>query len=478
MNAVGLALAALAVAAIGFGFDAFANRQAVRSRAHRSERVAIACLAGLGVWSAGYGVFLLAGWVSPGWLMVKDTLLVGLGAASFFRFAAMRRPSLAAPDPGGFSRSSPRGALFSLLALASGAALFIVNLRYMLRYIPDGGWDAWAIWSLRARFLYLGQGDLAQATTPQLSWSHPDYPLLLPGLIANVWTLIGTESPIVPAVVSLTFAALCVSILSTAVAAIQGTRWGVIAAMMLLGTPAFLEMARRHFADIPLATFSLAAVVLARRATESDDPRGLWAGAGVLMSLAAWTKNEGLLHFLVLGIAILGFGTSIVEGHRRIAAAWAYLRGAAPGLLLLLAFKLVIESGNDLVSSFSLRTTILQAADLRRWEALVAVASELLVADLSEWAGLTIAVPLVIAANLTAIGERPSSRLAGAHLGLWAAGVFLVYLCTPRDMVWHLRTSVARVFMQGWPTCIFVALLTQALGSARVLPAASPPPPA
>ena len=127
------------------------------------------------------------------------------------------------------------------------------------------------------------------------------------------------------------------------------------------------------------------------------------------------------------------------------------------------------------MSAFAINDGLVHAMDLDRAEKLLSIAGEILFADLSEWAGLTIVVPLVIAANLTRIAASRQTRVVGLHAGLWFAGFLLVYLCTPRDMAWHLRTSAARVFMQCWPTLIFLALLAGSRETSPLQPDSAPP---
>ena len=50
-----------------------------------------------------------------------------------------------------------------------------------------GGWDAWSIWTHRARYFYLCPEEWTRGFDPVLTWSHPEYPSLLPSLIVYGW---------------------------------------------------------------------------------------------------------------------------------------------------------------------------------------------------------------------------------------------------------------------------------------------------
>ena len=119
---------------------------------------------------------------------------------------------------------------------------------------PHGIWDAWAIWNARARFLFRGYPDVwTQAFSPELDWSHPDYPLLVPVSVARAWAYIGGERITVPILLAATF---CAGIVATAAMSVSrsATAWrGVLTAVMILASPAFLANAVAQCADIPLA---------------------------------------------------------------------------------------------------------------------------------------------------------------------------------------------------------------------------------
>jgi hypothetical protein len=52
--------------------------------------------------------------------------------------------------------------------------------------------------------------------------------------------------------------------------------------------------------------------------------------------------------------------------------------------------------------------------------------------------------------------EKATVRASAAALVLTLAGYFFIYLITPRDIYWHLRFSLNRLFVQLWPSAIFV----------------------
>src|SRR5206468_645905 len=90
------------------------------------------------------------------------------------------------------------GALILALLIATGAMSTVWEAN------PHGSWDAWSIWNVRAKFL--ASGDSPQrAWSPALDWTHPEYPLLVSGVVARAWAQAGSMGPEAPIAASYLF---------------------------------------------------------------------------------------------------------------------------------------------------------------------------------------------------------------------------------------------------------------------------------
>jgi hypothetical protein len=307
-----------------------------------------------------------------------------------------------------------------------------------------------AIWNLRARALFGAPHRLADVFTNELPRQHPDYPLLLPGLIAHGWFALGTRTVVVPIAVSLLFAAAGAAALGFAVRDRRGPALGLGAALLLLGTPQFLLLAWNQYADLKLAMLWLVAVVLASG--------GRFLAAGLVAGLCAYTKNEGLVEFA----ALLG-ATLFVSGWR---PALRLIAGAALPLALLGYFKLRWAPPNDLVAGAHI-------ADLWR----IAPGRSLIV--LRGFAGRIVdfpawgcALPFVLACWIAG-WRRRERTLAAVFVALVLAALFGIYLATPIDPAEHIRSSLDRLLFQIWPTIIYATAI--ALPRAAAPEGAAPP---
>ena len=181
--------------------------------------------------------------------------------------------------------------------------------------LPLGDWDAWAIWNLRARCLFRAGPMWRQAFSPL--FQHTDYPLLVPATSARCWLYLGSEATWVPWLVGALLTFSTVGMLAAGVARLRGSSQGLLAGLVLLGTVSFSHRGAWQYADVPLAFFVLAAVLLLTLydATDRRRRRSLFL-SGLAAGLAAWTKNEGSL---VL-IAVAATHTVMAWRHRAAAA--------------------------------------------------------------------------------------------------------------------------------------------------------------
>ncbi len=356
--------------------------------------------------------------------------------------------------------------LFSVELLASLGSFLLAFLKE-----PHGKWDAWLIWNMHARFLYRSGEAWREVFAGGMDWSHWDYPLLLPLSIVRSWKYIGNESIYIPAAFALLFTLLTLGLLLCALMFLRNRIQGYLAAMILLGTPFFIAMGASQFADVPLAFFMLATLVLLFLPARCPENRsGALVLSGVAAGLCAWTKNEGLL-FLPIVMASL-FGTTLyADGWR---SAWKgtirFLAGALPILLIVVYFKTQLSPANDLMAGFGPAAAVAKLTDFSRY---AQIANAFFITGISFTQGLIdlrVGVQpnpgavniLLLVVYLLLAGVRIDGRdrtglvRTAAVLLLIMAGYFFVYVLTPLDLGYHLATSLNRLFLQLWPSVIFL----------------------
>jgi hypothetical protein len=436
-------LAVAAIAASGAGLVGATLRDRPGDGADRALRLCLGSALGLGTWSAAYACSRMLGVSSA----AKDWALVALGLCLFA--TASRRRGAPVPSP----REPPPRWLWFLLAAAcalAAAAVFEHNRRF-----PDGGWDAWMIWNMRARFLER-TSDLRATFSPALSFrAHADYPWLVPGAVAQAVVLAGRER-IVSEVIAAAFGVLAVAIVPLSLARVHGARWGLLGALAIVSVPSLAIFTSNQQADVPLAVFlSCAAALIALAYARPERPVGMLALAGFAAGLGIWTKNEGALYAAC-------FAAGLVWRARDVRGALAFAAGTVPAGILLLAFKLTFAPPNDLTYFSTPALVLAHALDPLRWGDLIVRLLRRIVFFQSF--GLWLVAEAVLVAFV--IRRLPSTPV-GAALLLASAGLVLLYVLQPHSLDWIVRTSVDRLAIQLWPTAVLVTLLALARTTGR-----------
>ncbi len=300
---------------------------------------------GLGACSLFLFVWLMV-FGPPGvaYLVTESALGLLLIAALLALTWRERRTSTSSRIPEAESASQRRRPPLSraqkLIVICFGIVVLVsaVSLAYWVLLMPHGGWDAWAIWNLRARFIYRAGESWPQAFGAFMP--HTDYPLLIPLSVVRGWAYLGSELQIAPAAIAALFAVATAGLMVASVAERRGATLGLLAGMVLLTTPLYLEQGAMQTADVPLAFFFLATTVLLAFYERTGRLQPLFL-AGVTAGLASWAKNEGLL--LVVAVVAAWAALALTGGRDR--PAWENGSGIAGRHCAGAADRAMVQSG-------------------------------------------------------------------------------------------------------------------------------------
>jgi hypothetical protein len=328
--------------------------------------------------------------------------------------------------------------------------------------IPEGNWDAWSIWNLRARFLAAG-GDLApRAWSPMIGSTHPEYPLLTSAFVARCWaygrTVLNADANAVPIAVSYLFFLAVLALATGGVAVLRSRSLGLLLGLSILASPLVLMEVPAQYADVPLACYFMGALLF----WLLDRP----VLAGAFAGFAAWTKDEGLLFLAVflLGSAIFKRG----QVPRLIA-------GVLPAGVLTLVFKAALATGTSSLMSSSAPGLLHRLADAGRyWQVTGAFAGAFL-GMMVDWYHPVLPVLILAVALRFDRRYQRDALFTGGICVLMLLGYFGIYIITSNDLTWQLQTSLNRLFVQIWPSLLLAAFAgLRAPESMATLEAAAP----
>ena len=432
---------------------------------------------GFGLISAIFFFWVFAGLPPPGRLT-----LMGLTASLAIAFVApvySRHERLTWPVALGRGTAGRRLAWVAVsAAIAVGFGLLVFTSPQVGVTNPYGGWDAKAIWNVRALFLYRANGDLAEIFAG-MEQGHPDYPLLLPASLAGQYCLLGGEDVAIPQLTSLLFTLAAGAALFMAASRLATPVVAGAAVAVYWATPGVWRWGFNQYADIPLSYLLLMAVLTLSSQLDADRGRRLPPVlAGLFLSLLAWIKNEGMVQagLLAAAFAVLwwwrlrrteaGGGREIWRRPLWIAA------GALPVLVALVLFKSHWSPVNE--TAKFLGGGLEKALALDRW----LTVARAFWGELAQWSGAASWGLLWPALVLCAISFRRRRAAGGLPVTLFGAALaltlslsFMAYVLTPVDgLQWHLNTSLKRLLLQLTP----LAMAWAVAGAGKPLPGGEP----
>ena len=445
----------------------FAAIRKTLPRGAAADLLAVGLAAGCGIGASGT---LLVVWrfIMPAhWMPVFPAIdavvwLLVLAMALWRGRRGWHDDQVAPPETSRWKRSH----VLLLTAVVAAAVLSVRDFAQHTARLPHGEWDAWAVWNLKARFLFRGGEDWIGLFSPELP--HAAYPLMLPGTVARLWLWIGADAPVAAAVVAAVFLYAIPVVVAGSVAQLRGWRPALWAALIVLSAAPLTLVATYQIADVPLSFFTVATIALL---AASLVDRARWqtaACAGVMLGLAGLTKDEGLPFLIGMTVSYACYPVVRRQWKARYRHVTAMVAATLPAWGLILATRSSTAS-TGLAQAFLAPDVGNKVWNADRHLQVIQTFAETLWFWAGDgWAG----VGLLFGAALVFGGyrlERQTYAVAGfgaAAVGLMLASYYAAFIVTPYDLTWHL-TSLSRVLVQIWPAFVWTFCLGATLERTR-----------
>lgn len=339
---------------------------------------------------------------------------------------------------------------------------------------PHGWWDAKMIWNSRARFLFHPEVGLSHPFTVD-PFGHADYPLLIPLTVTQLWNLAGDKTLAAPQIIGVVFYLSSIAMLFTTLLILRGWTVACFGVIVLSQTGMLAQQSAWQLADVPLAAFYLASVscLVISKEFAPLKLRMILLG-GFFAGCAAWTKNEGIVF---AGIVFTSFLTQFMfagkkentdeQSQNRLAslkeAIAAIMAGASFPFVAVLLFKLTLAPQSDLADDQSLATITAKITDLSRYQTVLQGAWLTMVYPQGSMLRALLWPGLFMVAVSICLGAGPKNLMRNwmpvCIMLLTSLAYFAVYIISPRDLGWHVGTSISRLAIQLWPTWVFSVLI-------------------
>jgi len=416
---------------------------------------------GTGLTSFFYFIWRLLGGVNGD---IYILLEVGITIVVFMGWIFLRQRSSPAIRVG-FTESQaaiPPGWnwLLNVMLVLGCLSALVTYLLGTLTY-PHGGWDAWSIWNLSARYMFLGGEHWKQYFTPHIF--HPDYPLLIGSSVARLWNYRTVLDIYSPALIALIFLLASFGLVFYLARLSRGMVAAKIAGLAFFASSTVLVIVPTQCADIPLGYFllgSLSCLELYRRFSRY----GFLLMAGLMIGLGIWTKNEGFLLAFAVLTGWISYSLLINRSTRSlknlVKEILFVLVTAIPGIVLSLFLKWHLAPPNDLIAGQGIGT-ISRLIDSSRW---LEISQQYFTQFFSLEPKFSTPIGLLILLVLIFGVRGKGSVIPEVWINLISMfvimfGYFIVYVVTPHGLEQHLDTSLYRLFAQLWPTAVLTMVL-------------------
>jgi hypothetical protein len=306
-----------------------------------------------------------------------------------------------------------------LFIIAIGACLMLLSI-----FRPIPAWDGWMQWSLKAKALALDGNFYGPVfASPAFNYSHQDYPTLLSAWQALAYLIGGQLTVSWPLQFQLAWLWTAGTL---GLVGLLYSQWGrsALFVMAWVCAPALIYWVMAGYADVPMAFFLLAGVVVLLSPSPSP------VIAGLLLGACALTKNEGLPLAILTVLSV-----SVFSVERKVPL-------QALGILLVVRLPWLLFTGlmgipNDIVNAATLRPSRLIMLMPRLIPIGEAWVSELLA--FKSWGILLFATCVGLI-----LRWKPRADLIVASIASIAVLTF-IYVVTPKNLAMQLVSSLERV---------------------------------
>ena len=309
-----------------------------------------------------------------------------------------------------------------------------------------GQWDAWAIYNRTARFIFRGDVQWKNAFSPELDGSfHADYPPLIALNVASGWDALNKENSYIPMIIGGVFLFGCVGLLFSGLSMYKNLGQASLATGMLLSVTGYVKMGAAQMTDIPLSFFILATGILLF-VYSIKKQKELLVLAGLVVGLASWTKNEGIIFMLASSFALL-----LVYRSRLSKILPWYLLGSILPITIVVLFKTTLAPSGDLF--VDLPQQIYQAINLSRHQEIL----KSFWSNVMSWGNWQLLVLYMLFLGINVDNKNKSAiKIVFIMFILQLAAYYSIFLITPHPLTWHLSTALSRILLQVVPLFFFL----------------------
>ncbi|MBF0483319.1 MAG: hypothetical protein HQL25_01300 [Candidatus Omnitrophica bacterium] len=335
-------------------------------------------------------------------------------------------------------------------------SIFILVLATLLlkaSLFPYGGWDAWAIWNLKARFIFLGADQWKNMLDPVLMHTNNHYPFLLPLMNAWIWCFGNTASHWVPLTTSVIFALLLPMLLGLSLYITTKHKFSFIPAFLMAFLPLYQLLSISQYADLLVAFYLLCIFTCFHMANEQKSP-SLFFLTGIFCGSISFIKDEGLVSSILIAVLItfsIFTNKNITNEKNKILK--NFILGSGLALIPAVFFNIFIRPEN-----LRFINGLTSTSDPTSWQRLLFTIAAYFIEILKlNWQGLWFIILGGILLSFKTLYKTNTQKLIINFLICYLTIITINYFInTHYPISFWINTSLNRILMTLVPTLLFM----------------------
>ncbi len=342
----------------------------------------------------------------------------------------------------------------SLFSIVTISVMFLLVCCHSL-LMPLYEWDAFAIWGLKAKVLYCEGLSSSYFNSPNLAYSHLDYPILVPLLMsAGIFSIASDSSDATCKYIFPLFYLAFVFLMYTAARRRLGQRHALLLTAIFASTPALVRWSGAGTADMALSFLYAGSILYLINFFETEKFYDL--GISIICSICcALTKNEGLPLVIINFVALLIFSSKPLFSMKNLKAPALYFTASTIFYLPWLIFSQDIPKihenyiGNLTIARF--------AGNLDRLQLII---PEMLLQFLSlkSWGLIWLLAIVAAVAGRKSFLEKPVLLLWFLFIGHILL-YMLIYIIYPFELAKLIPETIERLYLHLMPAGILIIIM-------------------
>ena len=326
-------------------------------------------------------------------------------------------------------------------------SLLLLPLWREANFYPFGGWDAWACWNLKSKFILLGGEHWKNMFDPVMWRSNNQYPFLLSLINAWGWSFSKTPSTTIPLISTILFTLLTAMLMFVSLYRLTKKIVSIIPPLVLFTVPFVNTLSISQYSDIVLAFYLLGSFVFLVAAREEKNI-GFAVLAGCFCGILSFTKTEGTL----ASVLVAGLSVPYLWNHKDARSLlWPFGGALAACSLPTLLFQMFWAPGNESFVN-GLTSVDTPATFLRLKIILMFLFAELVSI---KWNELWIILVCGLLLSKTR-GFKNALWIVPAFLTLYLGAALAYYFInTHFEIIWWLQTTLNRVLYSILPIIVW-----------------------